>query len=107
MAAIAGLAAALVALIATASAPARTTAPGHPGRPHLPRDGGLGRSGLRQELQPVHRDGPASGQFVRGAFYEPLIISTDAGGGHVYPWLAKSWAWTNGNKTLTLNLQKA
>jgi peptide/nickel transport system substrate-binding protein len=22
------------------------------------------------------------------------------------PWLAKSWAWTNGNKTLTLNLQK-
>jgi len=50
--------------------------------------------------------GLPSGQFIRGSFYEPLIISTDAGGGHVYPWLAKSWKWTNGNTTLTLNLQQ-
>jgi len=46
-----------------------------------------------------------NGGIVRGAFYEPLIVVTVAGGGHTYPWLAKSWKWTNGNKTLTLNLQ--
>ena len=43
---------------------------------------------------------------MRGAFYEPLIISSVAGGGHQYPWLAQSWKWSNGNKTLTLNLRK-
>ena len=29
-----------------------------------------------------------SGGFVKGAFYEPLVIATAAGGGHLYPWLA-------------------
>jgi len=47
-----------------------------------------------------------SGGFVRGAFYEPLVITTPAGGGHQYPWLAQSWKWSNGNKTLTLNIRK-
>jgi peptide/nickel transport system substrate-binding protein len=46
-----------------------------------------------------------NGGFVKGAFYEPLVISTVAGGGHQYPWLAKSWKWSNGNKTLTLSIQ--
>ena len=47
-----------------------------------------------------------SGDFVRGTFYEPLVITTAAGGGHQYPWLARSWKWSNGNKTLTLNIAK-
>src|SRR4051794_7021435 len=47
-----------------------------------------------------------SGGFVRGAFYEPLMITTPAGGGHQYPWLAQSWKWSNGKKTLTLNIRK-
>ena len=47
-----------------------------------------------------------SGGFVKGAFYEPLIVTTAAGGGHQYPWLAQSWKWSNGNKTLTLNIRK-
>src|SRR4029077_13953683 len=34
-----------------------------------------------------------SGAFVKGAYYEPLIITTPAGGGHTYPWLARSWKW--------------
>jgi peptide/nickel transport system substrate-binding protein len=34
------------------------------------------------------------------------MISTAAGGGHQYPWLAQSWTWSNGNKTLTLNIRK-
>src|SRR5690242_17983427 len=44
-----------------------------------------------------------SGTFVKGAFYEPLIV-TPEGGAHQYPWLARSWKWSNGNKTLTLSL---
>src|SRR3954464_14962333 len=55
---------------------------------------------------PYTARGMPSGAFVRGPFYEPLIISSVAGGGHTYPWLAQSWKWSNGNKTLTLNLQK-
>jgi peptide/nickel transport system substrate-binding protein len=47
-----------------------------------------------------------SGSFVQGAFYEPLAISTAAGGGHQYPWLARSWKWSNGARTLTLNLAR-
>ncbi len=46
-----------------------------------------------------------SGGFVRGAFYEPLVIATAAGGGHLYPWLAQSWKWSNGAKTLTLAIK--
>src|SRR5690242_13746415 len=46
-----------------------------------------------------------NGGFVRGAFYEPLVVVTVAGGGKTYPWLAKSWQWTHGGKTLVLNLQ--
>jgi len=41
--------------------------------------------------------------IVKGAMYEGLIV-TPAGGLKATPWLAKSWAWSNGNKTLTLNL---
>ena len=42
-----------------------------------------------------------SGGFVRGAFYEPLIISTSAGGGHQYPWLASSWKWSGASSGRT------
>ena len=41
---------------------------------------------------------------MKGAIYEPLVVATVAGGGHVYPWLAQSWKWSNGNKTLTLQI---
>jgi peptide/nickel transport system substrate-binding protein len=44
-----------------------------------------------------------SGAVVQGAFYEPLMI-TGEGGLKPVPWLARSWKWSNGNKTLTLNL---
>src|SRR5579884_97313 len=47
-----------------------------------------------------------SGDFVRGAFYEPLVVNTSAGGGHLYPWLAQSWKWSNRNRTLTLDIRK-
>ena len=67
---------------------------------------GSGDPAFTRNFNPYTATGLPSGTFVQGAFYEPLIISTAAGGGHQYPWLAKSWTWSNGNKTLTLNLQQ-
>src|SRR5438309_12006505 len=105
MAAIAGLAA-LVALIATASAPAS----------HFGADSaqaghsclvmaGSGDPAFVKNFNPYTATGLPSGAFVRGAFYEPLVVVGE-GGLKPVPWLAKSWAWSNGNKTLTLQLQK-
>jgi peptide/nickel transport system substrate-binding protein len=103
--ALAGLAA-VAALIASASAPAAPTAgaTAQAGHSCLVMTGS-GDPAFVKNFNPYTATGLPSGGFVRGAFYEPLIISTVAGGGHVYPWLAKSWKWTNGNKTLTLSLQ--
>jgi peptide/nickel transport system substrate-binding protein len=44
-----------------------------------------------------------SNAFVQGAMYEPLIV-VPAGGARTVPWLARSWNWTNHNKTLTLHI---
>ena len=95
-----GLAAALVALFATASAPAASNA----GHQCLVMTGS-GDPAFVKNFNPYTATSLPSGAFVRGAFYEPLIITTVAGGGRQYPWLAQSWKWSNGNKTLTLNLR--
>jgi peptide/nickel transport system substrate-binding protein len=47
-----------------------------------------------------------NGNIMKGAIYEPLLVASVAGGGHVYPWLASSWKWSNANKTLTLQIVK-
>jgi peptide/nickel transport system substrate-binding protein len=104
--AIAGLAA-LTALFATASAPAAHFGGGsiQAGHTCLVMTGS-GDPAFVKNFNPYTATGLPSGSFVRGAFYEPLIISSVAGGGHTYPWLARSWKWSNGNKTLTLNIVK-
>jgi peptide/nickel transport system substrate-binding protein len=104
--AIAGLVA-LAALFATASAPAAHFGGGsiQAGHKCLVLTGS-GDPAFVKNFNPYTATGLPSGAFVRGAFYEPLIISSVAGGGHTYPWLAQSWKWSNGNKTLTLNLVK-
>ena len=68
---------------------------------------GSGDPAFVKNFNPFTAVGLPSGAFVRGAFYEPLVITTPAGGGHRYPWLARSWKWSNGNKTLTLSLARA
>jgi peptide/nickel transport system substrate-binding protein len=40
-----------------------------------------------------------------GMIYEPLVQRNNFKPDQNYPWLAKSWAWTNGNKTLTFHLR--
>ena len=49
--------------------------------------------------------GIPSSSFVRGGMYEPLVITTPAGGGKEYKWLAQSYAWSKDGKSITLNLR--
>jgi peptide/nickel transport system substrate-binding protein len=66
---------------------------------------GAGDPAFVKNFNPYTATGLPSGSFVQGAFYEPLII-TGEGGLKPVPWLARTWAWSNGNKTLTLHLAK-
>src|SRR5947209_18499596 len=66
---------------------------------------GSGDPAFTKNFNPYTATGLPSGSFVQGAFYEPLII-TGEGGLPPVPWLARKWAWSNGNKTLTLELAK-
>jgi peptide/nickel transport system substrate-binding protein len=50
--------------------------------------------------------GLPSSSFVRGGMYEPLVITTPAGGGKQYKWLAQNYSWSKDGKTLTLNLRQ-
>ncbi|HEY5057477.1 MAG TPA: ABC transporter substrate-binding protein [Gaiellaceae bacterium] len=66
---------------------------------------GSGDPAFVKNFNPFTATGLPSGAFVKGAIYEPLVISPE-GGKPPVPWLAQSWTWSNGNKTLTLNLAK-
>jgi peptide/nickel transport system substrate-binding protein len=66
---------------------------------------GSGDPAFIRNFNPYTATGLPSGQFIKGAMYEGLIVSPE-GGLPAVPWLARSWKWTNGNKTLTLNLAK-
>jgi peptide/nickel transport system substrate-binding protein len=101
---LAGLAASLTALLGTAAAPAAvdgsgTVAAGHTCLVMT----GSGDPAFVKNFNPYTATGLPSGQFIQGAMYEPLII-TGEGGLKPVPWLARSWKWSNGNKTLTLSL---
>jgi peptide/nickel transport system substrate-binding protein len=43
--------------------------------------------------------------FTSGGIYEPLVVVTTAGGGHVYPWLASALTWSDDHTTLTLTIR--
>jgi len=66
---------------------------------------GSGDPAFTRNFNPYTATGAPSGAFVKGAIYEPLIVSPE-GGKPAVPWLARSWKWSNANKTLTLNLAK-
>jgi peptide/nickel transport system substrate-binding protein len=102
----AAAATAVAALMSSATAPAMTKAAGSAGAKHdcLVMTGS-GDPAFTKNFNPYSATGLPSGAFVQGAFYEPLIV-VPAGGRHVHPWLARSWKWSNGNKTLTLNLAR-
>ena len=66
---------------------------------------GSGDPTFIKNFNPYTATGLPSGQFVQGAMYEPLVIIAE-GGLKPVPWLARKWAWSNGNKTLTLNIAR-
>jgi peptide/nickel transport system substrate-binding protein len=41
-----------------------------------------------------------------GPVYEPLVFMDTLQSGKASPWLATSWAWSNGDKTLTFTIRK-
>jgi peptide/nickel transport system substrate-binding protein len=44
--------------------------------------------------------------FTQGGIYEPLMIFTTAGGGHVYKWLATGYKWAAGNREVIVTLRQ-
>src|SRR5580765_8594134 len=66
---------------------------------------GSGDPTFIKNFNPYTATGLPSGSFVQGAMYEPLIVTAE-GGLKPVPWLARNWKWSNGNKTLTLNLAR-
>src|ERR671932_1374755 len=104
----AAAACAATAALFTAGAPAAFDAAGTAGAPAAHRClvmTGSGDPAFVRNFNPYTATGLASGSFVQGAFYEPLIV-TPEGGLKPVPWLARSWAWSRGNRTLTLKLAR-
>src|SRR5947207_7940474 len=103
---IAGVAAALAALIVV---PVATATPAH--HAALAKSHsclvmtGSGDPAFTKNFNPFTSTGLPSGTFVKGAFYEGLTVSPE-GGKPTLPWLARTWKWSNANRTLTLQLAK-
>jgi peptide/nickel transport system substrate-binding protein len=96
--------AAVAVLVTTGAAPAAVTGSAAARTSHTCLVmTGAGDPTFVKNFNPYTATGLPSGQFVQGSFYEPLIV-TGEGGLKPVPWLARTWAWSNGNKTLTLNL---
>jgi peptide/nickel transport system substrate-binding protein len=95
---------AVAALVSSATAPAVTDGTAIADAKHdcLVMTGS-GDPAFTKNFNPYSATGLPSGAIVQGAFYEPLIV-VPAGGRQTHPWLARRWKWSNGNKTLTLNL---
>jgi peptide/nickel transport system substrate-binding protein len=66
---------------------------------------GSGDPAFTRNFNPYAGGGLPTNSIAQGAFYEPLIV-VPAGGRKTIPWLARSWKWSNGNKTLTLNIAR-
>ncbi len=100
------LAALIVAAIAAARPTARPTAVVKTTASHKCLTmAGAGDPAFTKNFNPFTGTGLPSGSIVKGAMYEGLMISPE-GGKPTLPWLARSWKWSNGNKTLTLQLAK-
>src|SRR5258706_15753014 len=64
---------------------------------------GSGDPAFTKNFNPYTATGLPSGTIVQGAFYEPLTI-TPLGGLPTQGWLARTYKWKRGGKTLVLAL---
>jgi peptide/nickel transport system substrate-binding protein len=93
-------AAAVVALVALSLAAAADGAAGSSDHPCLVAIG--------VNPQPFNRNfNPFANplDFTWGGIYEPLVVVTQAGGGHEYLWLASRLEWSTDGKTLTITVR--
>jgi peptide/nickel transport system substrate-binding protein len=95
-----GLAALALQTASAGSAPTATTAAAH----RCLVATGSGDPAFVRNFNPYVQGIPSS-SFVRGGMYEPLVITTPAGGGKQYRWLAQELSWSKDAKTLTLTIQ--
>ena len=93
----------VAALFANASAPAGTAA--YAAAHNCLVATGSGDPAFVRNFNP-YVQGLPSGSFVRGGIYEPLSITTPAGGGRTYMWLAQKYSWSKDSKTLTIAVRK-
>jgi len=96
---------ALALLASSAAAPAATDGAGTVNAHKCLVMTGSGDPAFTRNFNPYAGGGLPTNSIVQGAMYEPLIVVA-AGGRRAVPWLARSWKWSNGNRTLTLNLAK-
>ena len=95
-------AAIVAALVAARIAPAAGTAHAASAHKCLVMTGS-GDPTFVRNFNPYTGIGLNGSEFIKGSVYEALIV-TPAGGLPAIPWLARTWKWSNGSKTLTLNL---
>jgi peptide/nickel transport system substrate-binding protein len=107
-----GTAAALTGVLAVIALLVSSSVTGAPGVTYSAQAGhkclvmtGSGDPAFTKNFNPYAGGGLPSNSTAQGAFYEPLI-AVSAGGVQTKPWLARSWKWSNGNKTLTLALAR-
>ena len=107
-----GTAAALTGVVAAIALLATSSVTGAPGVTYSAQAGhkclvmtGSGDPAFTKNFNPYAGGGLPSNSTAQGAFYEPLI-AVSAGGVQTKPWLARSWKWSNGNKTLNLALAR-
>ena len=107
-----GTAAALTGVVAVIALLVSSSVTGAPGVTYSAQAGhkclvmtGSGDPAFTKNFNPYAGGGLPTNAIAQGAFYEPLI-AVSAGGVQTVPWLARSWKWTNGNKTLTLALAR-
>ena len=105
-----GTAAALTGVLAAIALLASSSVTGAPGVTYSAQAGhkclvmtGSGDPAFTKNFNPYAGGGLPTNAIAQGAFYEPLVV-VSAGGVQTVPWLARSFKWTNKNKTLTLNL---
>src|SRR6476659_5106895 len=90
-------------LSAASAAVDRAAAPAAPAAHKCLVLAGSGDPAFTKNFNPFTATGLPSGTIVNGAFYEPLLV-TPLGKTSPQPWLARSYSWTNHNRTLRLNL---
>src|SRR6476469_722929 len=66
---------------------------------------GSGDPAFTRNFNPYAGGGLPPTSVAQGALYDPRTV-VPAGGRKTLPWLARSWKWSNGNKTLTRNIAR-